>query len=358
MSKRRRRKFHQNMTNSSQPYNVTGAEPTEQDQTEESPATDTTVGTYTPRSPTTTDTASEPTAAATTTSLADHSTEALAELIRSTQTAHADRLLAVKEYRRRVELPEAWSSDAVTLYVRQGVEPAKTTTGVWVTDITRPNRPAGDWSTAELQAWILEEIAPSGKATDSTLALAARERFRLKTNSNHPAAIREAYHNNQVEYAPDPEPVTDNGKTLSTRHLGKERAAYIDEVLENYYQSVKPRRVVSQRDGIAAQRRLDRLFYYILALKGPAIKEGLDRLLRFVRNHLDDIFHPDYAHRFTRSIPGSKRQTQCHVNLVEILRVAADSNRARRRQIDLRRMLRGHKERDITNLVDYFERYS
>lgn len=54
--------------------------------------------------------------------------------------------------------PHAWSERDIAVYKQLGREPAKTTNGLWVTDVVREKKSLVDWSVAELYALALNEL--------------------------------------------------------------------------------------------------------------------------------------------------------------------------------------------------------
>lgn len=54
--------------------------------------------------------------------------------------------------------PLAWSPEEIQTYEETGVEPDKTSNGLWVSDVERETKPLGDWSVAELFALASGEL--------------------------------------------------------------------------------------------------------------------------------------------------------------------------------------------------------
>lgn len=84
--------------------------------------------------------------------------------------------VVIQELKRRISIDPAWNDPQILFYYRNGMEPAKTSNGVWVFDITRAKRQATQWSDAELIAWMNKEILAVGIATYSRLLDEAQKR--------------------------------------------------------------------------------------------------------------------------------------------------------------------------------------
>lgn len=54
--------------------------------------------------------------------------------------------------------PEAWSPEDISAYKETGQEPAKTSNGLWVTDVVRESQPLTEWTLAELYALGMGEL--------------------------------------------------------------------------------------------------------------------------------------------------------------------------------------------------------
>jgi hypothetical protein len=278
----------------------------------------------------------------------------------------------VKEYRRRENLPTAWSDEEVVNYFQQGIEPEQTTNGVWKNDVTRAQRNVGDWSDEELVAWAHGEIEPKGKATVAKLTRELATRYKLSASPSDTKAVLKQFHHQhsdkqqsdnesvietqataEVETKPAAAPVAEAVGALTAMNV-----SFIDNTLERYAQTVGLNQQVSETDGGVVQRALEGLFQYVMRLEGKALKEGLDRVKVFINEHRDDVFNPSNAYRFVHLLKGSPKYQVQHVNLIELFLMAGDRNQARRQQVDMRHMLKDVPNDKIESLVDYFKNHA
>lgn len=75
----------------------------------------------------------------------------------------------------------AWSLEQVKAFVAKGTTPPKTSTDVWVVDITRSERYVNDWSNDELIAWARDEIILPETVTPTHVLAACRLRFEVSS---------------------------------------------------------------------------------------------------------------------------------------------------------------------------------
>jgi len=291
----------------------------------------------------------------------DWTTEQLISFLRGDlqddKTAAAD---VVAEYRRRETLEPAWSTQQVLTYFREGVEPDRTErSGVWVTDVTRMNREPTNWSDAELEAWAFNEIDAKGKATPQTLAAEARQRFNINISDPTPnrvkAELAQQRHRFQQEKVSPAEVKTEPTEPQGLTEMNR---TFIDDAIERYAERVKPRMPVTKKEGRLAQQQLDRMFRYILNLEGPAMLEALERFKEAFKKHRDDVFSPSYIYRYTDAMALKPLDIETHNALLELFLVVTDPIQARRKQIDMRYLLRGFKP-DISDMLhDYFANHA
>lgn len=257
----------------------------------------------------------------------------------------------IKELARHIHIEAAWSNDEVLDYFRKGIEPKKTSNGVWVNDVTRKTRSANDWSNRELEAWAAGEIKPHGVATPAHLAKALKDRMGLNVTSSVPETVIEQY---QKEIVTRKEANT----TIANKGLNPMNTTFIESTLTRYASATAPGQHLTDATGGRAQRELEGLFQYVLKLEGPALLQGMDMIKVFVGKHRDTTFSPTNAYRFVHMLKGDKRAQRRHVNFIELFRVVTDSNKGRRKQTDIKEMLREHPPLKQNILLDYFRNYA
>jgi hypothetical protein len=224
-------------------------------------------------------------------------------------------------------------------------------TRYWVNDVTRKSRPASDWSNRELEAWAAGEIKPHGLATPAHLAKALKDRMSLTVTSTSPEAVIDNYQKEIVARK-------NEHITIANKGLTDMNTSYIDNVLERYVKITAPGQYLSDETGGRAQRELENLFQYVMKLEGPALLQGMDKIKVFINKHRDDVFSATNAYRFVHLLKGDKRAQRRHVNFIELFHVVTDANKARRKQTDIKHMLREHPPLKQNILHDYFRNYA
>lgn len=285
-------------------------------------------------------------------SAADWSTDELEAYLRGELLAVKDqrRVELVREFRKRAPIDAAWSDSEVFEFYRRGTTPAKTTTGAWVNDVTREQRHLDSWSNAEVEAWINDEIKAN---VDSAKMIAQiNDRFDMSLATN------KAKHDVKRAFAERDAEVKNIESKSTQGSLTPMNEDFITTRLKQYYEMTKPGIVVDDATGGKAQRMLDGVFNYVFQLKGPALLEGLNRILEFVRTHRKDVFGPSHAHRFTDMIKGNEAQQRRHINTIELFVAVTDPVKARRKQLDVKAMLKDHPAAIQESLADYFMNYA
>ncbi len=293
----------------------------------------------------------------------DWSDEDLLAALKGELEMNENKLSAVlRVYRTRKELPDAWSFRQAIDYFREGVEPQKTSSGVWVTDVTRQDRQAGSWETAELEAWAKGEIKATGRATDQKLAVELKNRLHLNPKDNSPKEVIASYKSSTGADNKDAG-TTRTAKVAdkpADQQLAKGLTAmnqtYIDSTLERYGRLLKPGTPVTEEVGGQEQRKLEAMIQYIINLQDPqAVASGLDRVVEFVRKNKDGLFSASHAMRFKHMLRNENGERDRHTNFIELLRIYTDENKEMRKQADVRQMLRGRPSDKQDLLVDYFK---
>lgn len=283
-------------------------------------------------------------------------------------------------YRQRIEIPSAWADKAVIEYLRAGVEPKRTTTGVWLVDVTRSGRVPADWSTAELEAWARGEIQAGGKSHDNGLAIELKARLGLKCEDT-PKSVRKAYKalspaDIKVVGSEASAPVmvaaaTDTDETEQLQQakavaatiekvegLTSMNVAFIDDGLAKYIDMANPLRPISEGDQLKAQNDLDTLFQYIIRLEPQSMVAGLERLkVTFKREMADNgVFSFSNVFRFTHLMRDDNKRQSRHVGLLELFRVYFADAKEARKQVDLRILLQYQEAEKVPVLAEYFTR--
>lgn len=255
------------------------------------------------------------------------------------------------EYRNRVDVPDAWSDLDIVDYLTNDRTPPKTESGVWLRDVTRDKRVVSSWSNAELKAWVYEEIKsdiPSQKIINEV-----RSRFDLnfKEGTLDRRVVRKVFEDDQKR-------VEGIEKTITEGKLTKMNESHIDSVLEQYVTGVTLGKPISDQEAEYHQNNLESLFVYVTNLQGPALVDGLNKIKKKFESHRDGVFNPNHVHRFTHFVKGDAKVKRRHTNLLELLATVASPNKAQRKQVDYRMLLRDYPIDKSEVLYDYFKNYA
>jgi hypothetical protein len=276
----------------------------------------------------------------------------------------------VNELRKRISVPSAWSVKEVLEFYSQGVEPEKTSNGVYKNDISRANRGPSDWTTAELEAWALGEISAVGKTGDGKAALELRTRLSLNAENNSPAAVRAAYVKLQavapVATVADvlETPVAEVPEIIASipkvEGLNAMNVSFIDGTLARYAEAVALNKPCTPEQGLKAQTALENLFSYAIAQEPVPMVASLKRILAFVGANQDkgQLFHADNVYRFTHLMRTDRNYRERHVNFLELLRVYSAVNKDLRKQADVRRLVREQQADRVEMLVEFFQKHA
>lgn len=292
------------------------------------------------------------------------------------EVTQAQRLQALTDHRvLSTKLPSEWSLQQVQSFLEMGIEPAKTSNGVWVEDVERANKKAGAWSEAEVVAWAKGEIKATGRATDNALAQSLISRFGLKVKGNSPEEAIKAYlfkvegatvaetstaASEKLEEQVDNNEVKDDVQSqLSQEGLTPMDQRFIEITLNNYIERVKPGKAITREEGIHAQKALDGLLKYIVALKDPVgFKSAMDYLMGEIVKHREGgVFDDTYALRFTDGLPTGGNVQENHNRLLTLFFIFADKDKSFRKQADISVLIEfvpGDKQPLIRQ---YFEQY-
>lgn len=282
-------------------------------------------------------------------------------------------------YAQRVELPAAWNDNAIVNYLRTGQEPKRTTTGVWLVDVTRANRIPSEWSTAELEAWARGEVQAGGKSHDNGVAIELKARLGLKCEDT-PKSVRKAYRALSADgkikvvgaEASQPEVVQPSAdESLQLQHaravtaqiervegLSTLNVALIDSGLSRFIQATQPNRAISEADALKAQRDLDTTLQYIVGLEPQAMVAGMNRLKTVFKEQMakGGVFDANNVFRFTHLMRTDNFQQQRHKGLLEMCRIYFADAREARKQIDPKQLLQHQAADKVPLLIEYFTR--
>lgn len=283
------------------------------------------------------------------------SVEELEELLKSEDDISVKQLEALlKEHRRRVDtLNEAWTLEEVREFLRSNVMPEITPQGVWVKDVKRNRSEASMWSDAELLAFLNKEIEAYGRASEDALLHEIKRRG-LKaeqvvvntapalTYTDSASTVASATTDVQdkepkvVEVKPQavqPEALKE-GLTLMNQQ-------FITQILEDYVTNLRPGRPVSIKEGLQYQQSLDKLFRYVIGLQDPVgFKSGMDLIFAAVCKHREKgVFEDTYAFRFTDQLTVQSNVQESHIQLLTLLLIFADADKAAREQYDLQMLV-------------------
>lgn len=282
----------------------------------------------------------------------------------------------VKVYRQREELPVAWTHNQAITYLRSGEEPAKTSTGAWLVDVTRAERTADEWTTAELEAWARGEIQTGGRTHPNGVALELKARLKLKAEDNADS-VRKAYkalHSDKVTVggAEASQPVKVKAAPNTSEQLQTAKAvvaqiehvkgltpmnvSFIDDVLARYIDTVKPGKMISDSMGMKAQNELDTMLQYVISLDAQGILAGMERIKPEFKKQMakGGVFEASNVFRFTHLMRTENNRAARHIGLLEAMRVFFSDVKEARKQVDLRSLLQFQPVDKIDVLVEYF----
>lgn len=255
------------------------------------------------------------------------------------------------EYRSRVEIPDAWSDLDMVGYFTHDRTPPKTESGVWLRDITRDKKSPSSWTDLELKAWMNEEIKsdiPSQKIINEFI-----KRFDLdvKEGTIDKRTVRKAFIEDQKR-------VESINETITQGQLTNMNASYIQSTLDQYVKMTALGKPISDQMAENCQNQMEALFVYVTKLEGAGLVDGLNMIKKAFVEHRDTVFNPNHVHRFTHFVKGDSKVKSRHTNLLELFATVASPNKAQRKQVDYRLMLREFPEAKAEVLYDYFKNYA
>lgn len=286
------------------------------------------------------------------------------------EVGQKERLEALADHRNLSEkLPSEWSLTEVQSFLEMGIEPAKTSNGVYVNDVSRESKKAGAWSDAELVAWANGELKATGRASDNALAQRLIGKFKLKVRGNTPEEAIAVYkfqveglkpietEEEVVENSTDAvKPVT---KTIALVGLSEMNKKFIEATLAKYVEELKPGKSISRENGIILQKSLDVLIKYIINLEDlDGFKSGMDYLMGTIKKHrVGGVFDDTYALRFTDGLAVGGNVQESHNRLLTLFFIFADEDKTFRKQADVNYLVEYVPLNKQPLLLQYFEQY-
>lgn len=275
------------------------------------------------------------------------------------------------------KLNEAWSVDECTAFFKEGVEPAKTSKGCYVNDVTRRLRRESSWTTQELESWALGEIKPEGLVTTNGLAVQLHERFAMPINSVDPDLVIAHYKHHfgpnkgqvklvgQIPTAKAVQPTVEEAKVTEQKikyaGLTEMNQTYIEETLKKYCDAVRPNRVITPAKGNEAQRELHNVVKSILAEQDPVgVKSGLDILFKVINEERlinpKGVFSDTNIFRFAEGISEVGREQEIHRRLFTLFFAFIDGDEGILAQTDVQELVKYLPSRQQNQLFAYFGR--
>lgn len=282
---------------------------------------------------------------------------------------------AISEHRiREVKLDAAWTADECKTFLLTGVEPAKTSKGAWVKDVTRQYRREHQWTTQELESWALGEIKPEGATLASGLAIELKARLNLVVPSVDVDAVITCYkHFTGLTVKPTIEAVQPTAKTapvteaqvvevtkqIKYEGLSVMNQSYIESSLAQFGEIMKPGKAVNEVVGGKAQKLLKEVINYAIALPDPAASRAAMQALfdHFAANRTPGkIFEDTYAFRFIDKMQATKKEQEAHADLLTLFLAYADPMVELRAQTDVASLIRGVPSHLQSRVLEFFSK--
>lgn len=279
---------------------------------------------------------------------------------------------AVKEHRiREIKLPAAWTVTECRNFLKNGIEPAKTTKGAWVSDDTRRFRREHEWTTEELESWALDEIKPEGSTSKNGLAIELKQRLGLNIPTSDPQNVIANYrftHGKVKQEVVIPTPAT-----IAVAAVAEPVAApkiqldgvtpvnqsYIDSSLAQFEAVMKPGRAITEQVGGEAQRLLRDVMLYTVRLPDPVgARSAMQYLLEYfrARRGIGQLFEDTYAFRGIPDMKGTKKEQVAHHDLLTLFLVYADPMVELRGQTDVPSLLGAIDPQYQSRVLEFFSR--
>lgn len=290
---------------------------------------------------------------------------------------HSRVVEAIAEHRiRHAVLSAAWTVAECQQFLASGLEPAKTTTGAWVNDVTRAARREHAWSTQELEAWARGEIEPEGSTLASGLAIELKARLQLALPTVDVAAVIQCYKVKVGLAAPAPAFVAPTPKvapvvakaavvvvptkvTINQEGLTAMNQSYIENSLAEFHNVMRPGRAVDLVKGGEAQKLLKEVIVYAISLPdGQAAAAAMRALFEhFKANRAEGmIFEDTYAFRFIENMRVTPKEQESHAALLTLFLAYADPMVELREQTDVSSLIKGVPTRLQSRVLEFFSK--
>lgn len=137
---------------------------------------------------------------------------------------------------------------------------------------------------------------------------------------------------------------------------GTNREKMVISSLRTYVETMKPAKPTSDKEGVASQINLFRLFQNITR-QDESFKECMDLFIEFFREHKDGAFHEHYAFRFTEFMTISSEQIKAFTYMVNLLKIAASTKSKKdvQKMVDISRSINEtYTEEQRQRVLAYF----
>lgn len=284
---------------------------------------------------------------------------------------------AIAEMRIRNKLlPRAWSLEECQTFLTNGVEPAKTSKGAWVSDVTRATRREHEWSTQELESWALGEIQPEGQTIAAGLAIELKQRLKLTVPSVDVEAVIKCYKVKEglvvAKTAAVSTPAIANKASVVTPTIAKKsnvtinpeglsimNQSYIEGALKDFHSVMEPGRAVTRVQGGQAQKLLKEVITYAYSLPDPGAATAAMKALfdHFAANREPgQIFEDTYAFRFIEDMLTTPKEQEGHAALLTVFLAYADPMTELREQTDVMSLIKGVPTKYQSRILEFFSK--
>lgn len=259
--------------------------------------------------------------------------------LKPTRNAPPNKLEAAVYYKWRLD--PTWPLEHAIAFVVSGTIPPKTSTDVWVFDISRPYRRPIEWTTAELIAFTRGELPLDDDyvASEDTLYDEICDRFELS----------HSFSNEHVRKL-----ISNLKKEPSTMTLDA-----IRQSLDSYAAAMAPGKRLTEQEAADQQVGLYRTINKILPLENQEFHRAWAMLLDFVNRHANTHFSLETASRGWDYLDLADRDRKNFESLLNLIRQTANpvGRKARLRQsVRLDYSLRGIRRDDWRNkIVAFYE---
>lgn len=281
---------------------------------------------------------------------------------------------AIAEHRIRENvLSAAWTVQQCQEFLSQGIVPAKTSKGAWVTDVTRQYRREYEWETNELESWALGEIKAEGTTLDSGLAIELKKRLNLNVPSVDVQAVITNYKHSTgqatgavVETRPEPATpeVTEAQVAAVTEQityagLTTLNQTYLEGSLDKYATIMKVGRTLPATEGGAAQKLLMETMTYAISLPDAvAAKSAMTLIFNYIRANRGDgkIFEDTYAYRNIEDMKTTVTAQKNFAALLTLFLTYADDMVELRAQTDIPSLIKGVAPLQQSRVLEFFSK--